>query len=269
MHPTRITVLGLFAVAMVACGITAVGLKPLDEVSDGASSSSSSSSASSSSSSGGAEDSGVVDPDDGGAGDAATDAIADVGLDVAPLVPPYLIVTHAPVTTFDLTAEGTKEWGYWGYNGSNNSFRTANAAYVIGNLFSDGTTITNTTGFGATLSWSNGPSGNEMGSSDWYRSWGTDGVTGYVSIRAPSGPTKQRFTVLVGGANLRGKMTISLVDATVASKVDNSYSNLSGSFVAKYSVEYASVGVTSVEMRWTPDVVATNAELRFTAAALR
>jgi hypothetical protein len=277
MRPTRITVLGSFAVATVACGITAVGTQASIDLPDGgespsssldsSSSSSSSASSTSSSSSGGAEDSGI-DPADG-----AGDTILDVGPDVAPLVPPYLVLTHTPAgaTTVNLTTEGTKEWAYWGFNGSTTSIRNLGTMNAISAIYRPGDLSSSAaTGFGATLSWSNGPNGNTNGSADWYYRIFPTFTTDFEYVRVASGPVKQTLVVVVGGANMRGRMTARFVSGAIASQTDNTYENLTGTFVAKYVLDFASVGADEVELRWTPDVLgASTVELRFTAAALR
>lgn len=268
MRRTRITALGCLTLAIVACGIDAVGTKPTDALSDAGGSSSSSSGSSSSSSGDPGDDSGSVTPDD--AGDATADVVVDVAPDVAPLVPPYLVLTHAPVAgTINLTTEGTTEWAYWGANGTLSSTRKGNVANQISALYYPiGTPVTVSTGFGATFTWSDGQ-GTASGSGDWFVGY-PSATSDYFYVSAPSSAVKQTLVVFVGGRNIRGRMTASFFNAATAAKVDNTYSNLAGAIAVKYVLEYASVTPTFAELTWEPDqVAASGAEIRFTAAALR
>lgn len=255
------------AVVMIACGIDAVGTQPLVELPDGAASSSTSSS-------GSAATDADVDAPDGTAStdgaDAVADAIVDVVPDAPPLVPPYLVLTHsAAPATINLTTEGTTEWAHWGYNGNASSIRKANPTNPISALSVGGSALPQKQGFGVSLTWSDGPTGSESGTSDWFQGV-TPGMFCYAVVRAPSGPAKRTFVVFVGGTNIHGRLTASVSDASVAPKVDTTYVNLAGSFSARYAVDYATVGAAQVEMRWEPDVTpGTGAELRFAAAALR
>lgn len=271
MRPTRITVLLLVVAAGTACGIDAVGTFEGAALPDGSSPPGKQNPIDGAP--GQDDDASTTTTEDAGS-DAATDAtdtgVVDTGVDVTPLVPPYLVLTHATAigATINLTTEGTTEWAYWGVNGNANSIRNAGATNVISSLLSNGSSFGTGQGLGATLTFSNG-AGSTTGSYDWYRSANQIDTSGSQIVSAPSGPLKRTFTVIVGGTNLRGRMTASLSDGSVTAKVDNTYSNLAGIIAVKYVAEYATVGAAQVEMKWEPDVVASGAQLRFAAAALK
>lgn len=269
MRPTRITAIAALALGAVACGIDAVGTQLGADLPDGGQPKPPP-----------ADDGSTpVPPEDARAdvassldADATSDTgVVDSGPDVAPLVPPYLVLTHAPVAgTINLTTEGTTEWAYWGANGTLGSTRKGNVTNQISALYyTMGAPVTVTTGFGVTFTWSDGDTGSETGSGDWYARYPST-TADYFYVRAPSGVLKQTLMVFVGGTNIRGQMTASFVDGSTAAKVDNTYSNLAGSFAARYVLEFASVTATQVVLTWQPEVVAASgAEIRFTAAALR
>jgi hypothetical protein len=269
MRRTRITAFAALALAAVACGIDAVGTQLGADLPDGGDREPSSTD----------DGSTPVVPEDAEPdvtesldADATSDTgLGDSGPDVAPLVPPYLVLTHAPVSgTINLTTEGTTEWAYWGANGTLSSTRKGNVSNQISALYyTSGAPVTVATGFGATFTWSDGETGSATGSGDWFARYPST-TADYFYVSAPSGSLKQTLVVFVGGTNIRGKMTASFSNGATTDKVDNTYVNLAGTIAVKYVLEYASVTPTYAELTWEPESVAAGgAEIRFAAAALR
>ena len=86
----------------------------------------------------------------------------------------------------------------------------------------------------------------------------------------PSGPAKRSVRVWVGGNEIRGKLTATLVDgSSTLQKVDVSQQSQFGTFGAQYTIEYRSLTTTQLDVKWEMDQGFGVNSLRFTAVALR
>lgn len=251
MRLRPIVLVACVAVAAIACGIDAVGTMPSDAPLD-ASTSSTSSSTSSGSASGSTSSSGEPATDAGAdvepVADATVDAVDEAG-DAAPPLRVLDITSSLAPATFNISGGGFSEWAYWGVGGSTQSLRKAGAQTISGltpaNNTSDGATAS---GFGTTFSWTDATNGS--GSSDGYvYSAGSAGSS--FSFTVPAGPTKKTLVLFVGGSQMRGRLSVDFVDgASSMNKNDSSYESQSSTFGARYDIDFRTVTVTTLNVKW-------------------
>lgn len=267
-NPSRAVLLASIGLAMVACaaacGIDALGTMPAGEASSGSPAPGPSTPP--------RADATVAPEDDAAvAMDAGDDAAAtiDATVDAPPDGPltPLLELTHAVApATANLTTEGTLDWAYWGADGNTTSLRKAGVPTISALTIVYVTTGGTASGFGTTFSWTNSTAGS--GSSDGYV-YVTGNAGASEAITVPTGPAKRTLTVWVGGNEIRGKLTATLADGSVAAKSDTTYGNQNGTFAAKYTIDFRTLAPSTLEVKWAIDETFGTNSARFTAVALR
>jgi hypothetical protein len=139
-------------------------------------------------------------------------------------------------STVNLTAEGTDDWAHWGFNGTSIDHKSVSGVAVNNitetHVGSPQQYANNANGY----SWSDGtPTVNAVAN--------TTGI--YVvnagnsfTITVPADTTARIVKVYVGGWKSAGTLTAHLSDDSAADYTDSSFSNLTASYYAVYTITY-------------------------------
>jgi hypothetical protein len=151
--------------------------------------------------------------------------------------------------TVDLTAEGTDDWAHWGYSGTAIDHKSVSGSAVnhitethVGSPLQY---ANNTNGY----SWSDGtPTASAVANKTGIY---IVGVGNSFTISAPADTTLRTLKLYIGGWSSTATLIAHLSDTSAADYVDSSFSNLSDSYYAVYTLTYKarSAGQT-LTARW-------------------
>jgi hypothetical protein len=169
-------------------------------------------------------------------------------------VPGSMVGSGAAGTTatVNLTTEGTDDWAHWGFSGTtmNHKSVSGNAVNHITETHVGSAAQYNNNANGYT--WTDGtPTANATASTTGiYIQQVGNGFT----ITVPADRTTRTVTLYLGGYLAAGAITAHISDDSAPDYVDRSFSNLSGSFCAVYTITYqAGAASQHLTVTWLVD----------------
>jgi hypothetical protein len=152
-------------------------------------------------------------------------------------------------TAIDLTAEGTDDWAHWGYSGTSIDHKSVSGSAVNHITESNTGSLTRYTDNANGFTWSDGtPTANVVASTTGiYVSGAGNGFT----FTVPADTTSRTLRVYVGGYTSSGTLTAHLSDGSAVDYVNSSFSNLSGTYTAVFTITYkAGVAGQTLSVSW-------------------
>ena len=151
------------------------------------------------------------------------------------------LTTVSSATTYNLTSEGTSDWGAWGFDSFDHD---SGGGSKIGNasVYGGGSMNSFTSSF-LGFTWTNGtPDSSETGETDGY--YNNGGVGDGFQFTVPAGTSTQTLIVYVGGWSTGGTLTATLSDGSATAYTNSGLSNSSNSYYGYYTINYAAASAS-------------------------